>query len=145
MEFNFERRFHKKAAVLFMDWFLRHGPTRIVPGHCSKSVRHSYRAIFRAQLHAGGVQVELTGQNLSHTRYLPILEFRLIFRSSTRDVSIVLDTGKQCVWIAIHNWQAMRVFIHTHISCRLLVEGSAPKPLFEHRISFCGCAFCERF
>lgn len=22
----------------------------------------------------------------------------------------------------------MRVFIHTHISCRLLVKGSAPKP-----------------
>ena len=43
------------------------------------------------------------------------------------------------------DWQAMRVLIHTHISCRLLVEGSAPKPLFEHRISFCGYAFCERF
>lgn len=42
-------------------------------------------------------------------------------------------------------WQAMRVLIHTHISCRLLVEGNAPKPLVEHRISFCGCAFCERF
>ena len=41
--------------------------------------------------------------------------------------------------------QAMRVLIHTHIPCRLLVEGSAPKPLFEHRISFCGCAFSERF
>ena len=27
---------------------------------------------------------------------------------------------------------------------KLLVEGSAPSP-FEHRISFCGCAFCERF
>ena len=37
--------------------------------------------------------------------------------------------------------QAMRVLIHTHISCRLLVEGSAPKPFSEHRISFCGCAF----
>ena len=49
--------------------------------------------------------------------------------------------------VAIHTQirQAMRVLIHTHISCRLLVEGSAPKPLFEHRISFCGCAFCERF
>ena len=44
-----------------------------------------------------------------------------------------------------HDWQAMRVLIHTHISCRLLVEGNAPKPLFEHRISFCGCAFYERF
>ena len=40
--------------------------------------------------------------------------------------------------------QAMRVFIHTHISCRLLVAGNAPKPLFEHGISFCGCSFCER-
>ena len=27
-----------------------------------------------------------------------------------------------------HDGQAMRVLIHTHISCRLLVEGSAPKP-----------------
>ncbi len=27
--------------------------------------------------------------------------------------------------------QAMRVFIHTHISCRLLVEGNAPKPLLN--------------
>ena len=25
----------------------------------------------------------------------------------------------------------MRVAIHTHISCRLLVEGSAPKPLLN--------------
>ena len=41
--------------------------------------------------------------------------------------------------------QAMRVLIHTHISCRLLVEGSAPNPPVEPRISFCGCAFCERF
>ena len=32
--------------------------------------------------------------------------------------------------VAIHTQiqQAMRVLIHTHISCRLLVEGSAPKP-----------------
>ena len=30
-----------------------------------------------------------------------------------------------------HDWQAMRVLIHTHISCRLLVEGSAPKPLLN--------------
>ena len=44
-----------------------------------------------------------------------------------------------------HDGQAMRVFIHTHISCRLLVEGTTPKPLFEHRIPFCGYAFCERF
>ena len=29
------------------------------------------------------------------------------------------------------DWQAMRVLIHTHISCRLLVEGSAPKPLLN--------------
>ncbi len=52
----------------------------------------------------------------------------------------------QAMRVAIHTQirQAMRVLIHTHISCRLLVEGSAPKPL-EHRISFCGCAFCERF
>ena len=41
--------------------------------------------------------------------------------------------------------QAMRVLIHTHISCRLLVEGNAPKPPVEHRISFCGCAFSEHF
>ncbi len=27
-----------------------------------------------------------------------------------------------------HDWQAMRVLIHTHISCHLLVEGNAPKP-----------------
>ena len=27
--------------------------------------------------------------------------------------------------------QAMRVLIHTHISCRLLVEGSAPNPLLN--------------
>ena len=27
--------------------------------------------------------------------------------------------------------QAMRVLIHTHISCRLLVEGSAPKPFLN--------------
>lgn len=27
--------------------------------------------------------------------------------------------------------QAMRVLIHTHISCRLLVEGNAPKPLLN--------------
>ena len=30
-----------------------------------------------------------------------------------------------------HDGQAMRVLIHTHISCRLLVEGSAPKPLLN--------------
>ena len=32
--------------------------------------------------------------------------------------------------VAIHTQirQAMRVLIHTHISCCLLVEGSAPKP-----------------
>ena len=49
--------------------------------------------------------------------------------------------------VAIHTQiqQAMRVLIHTHISCRLLVEGSAPQAPFEHRISFCGYAFCERF
>ena len=60
-----------------------------------------------------------------------MLEFQLIFRSGTRAVSVILDTGKQCVWIATHDWQAMRVLIHTHISCRLLVEGSAPKPLLN--------------
>ena len=27
--------------------------------------------------------------------------------------------------------QAMSVLIHTHISCRLLVEGNAPKPLLN--------------
>ena len=30
-----------------------------------------------------------------------------------------------------HDGQAMRVLIHTHISYRLLVEGSAPKPLLN--------------
>ena len=30
-----------------------------------------------------------------------------------------------------HDGQAMRVLIHTHISCRLLVEGSAPKPFLN--------------
>ena len=47
--------------------------------------------------------------------------------------------------------QAMRVLIHTHISCRLLVEGSAPKPLLNtefHSVAarspnaFCPCAWC---
>ena len=71
-------------------------------------------SIFHAQLHAGSVRVELTGQNLSHTRYLPILEFQLIFRSGTRAVSVVLDTGKQCLWLSICH--------------KLLVEGNAPKP-----------------
>ena len=35
--------------------------------------------------------------------------------------------------VAIHTQirQAMRVLIHTHISYRLLVEGSAPKPLLN--------------
>ena len=35
--------------------------------------------------------------------------------------------------VAIHTQirQAIRVLIHTHISCRLLVEGSAPKPLLN--------------
>lgn len=35
--------------------------------------------------------------------------------------------------VAIHTQirQAMRVLIHTHISCRLLVEGSTPKPLLN--------------
>ena len=30
-----------------------------------------------------------------------------------------------------HDGQAMRVLIHTHIACRLLVEGNAPKPLLN--------------
>ena len=30
-----------------------------------------------------------------------------------------------------HGGQAIRVLIHTHISCRLLVEGRAPKPLLN--------------
>ena len=30
-----------------------------------------------------------------------------------------------------HDGQAMRLLIHTHISCRLLVEGNAPKPLLN--------------
>ena len=47
--------------------------------------------------------------------------------------------------------QAMRVLIHTHISCRLLVEGSAPKPLLNtefHSVAarssnaFCPCIRC---
>ena len=33
--------------------------------------------------------------------------------------------------IHTQDWQAMRVLIHTHISCRLLVEGNAPKPLLN--------------
>ena len=50
-----------------------------------------------------------------------------------------------------HDWQAMRVLIHTHISCRLLVEGSAPKPLLNtefHSVAarspnaFCPCTRC---
>ena len=45
----------------------------------------------------------------------------------------------------------MRVLIHTHISCRLLVEGSAPKPLLNtefHSVAarspnaFCPCTRC---
>ena len=66
------------------------------------------------QLHTDGVQVELTGQNLTHTRYLPMLKFWLIFRSGTRAVSVVLDTCKQCLWLSICH--------------KLLVECSAPKP-----------------
>lgn len=47
--------------------------------------------------------------------------------------------------------QAMRVLIHTHISCRLLVEGNAPKPLLNtefHSVAarspnaFCPCTRC---
>lgn len=30
-----------------------------------------------------------------------------------------------------HDGQAMRVLIHTHIACRLLVEGNAPSPLLN--------------
>ena len=60
------------------------------------------RPLRQVQLHTGGVQVELTGQNLSHTRYLPMFKFRLVFRSGTRAVSVVLVTRKQCVWIATH-------------------------------------------
>ena len=39
-----------------------------------------------------------------------------------------------------HDRQAMRVLIHTHISCRLLVEGNAPKPLLNtefHSVAAC--------
>ena len=50
-----------------------------------------------------------------------------------------------------HDGQAMRVLIHTHISCRLLVEGNAPKPLLNtefHSVAarspnaFCPCTRC---
>ena len=41
--------------------------------------------------------------------------------------------------------QAMRVFIHTHISCRLLVEGSAPKPLLNTEFHSVAARFSERF
>ena len=58
--------------------------------------------IIQAQLHAGGVQVELTGQNLSHSRYLLMPKFRLIFRRGTRSVSLILESGKQCVWLSTH-------------------------------------------
>ena len=94
------------------------------------AVNGKQRPVLHAQLHAGSVQVELTGQNLSHSRYLLILKFRLIFRSGTKSVSLILEYW-QAMRVAIHTQirQAMRVLIHTHISCRLLVEGSAPKPL----------------
>ena len=59
-------------------------------------------SIFHAQLHAGSVRVELTGQNLSHSRYLLMLKFRLIFRSGTMSVSLILESGKQCVWLSTH-------------------------------------------
>ena len=38
--------------------------------------------------------------------------------------------------------QAMLVAIHFATNC--LLRAVPPSP-FEHRISFCGCAFCERF
>ena len=47
--------------------------------------------------------------------------------------------------------QAMRALIHTHIPCRLLVEGNAPKPLLNtefHSVAarspnaFCACTRC---
>ncbi len=41
--------------------------------------------------------------------------------------------------------QAMRVLIHTHISCRLLVEGSAPKPLLNTEFHSVAGAFSEHF
>ena len=69
------------------------------PRWCS---RWTTGSIFHAQLHAGSVRVELTGQNLSHSRYLPILEFQLIFRRGTRSVSLILESGKQCVWLSTH-------------------------------------------
>ena len=46
-----------------------------------------------------------------------MLKFRLVFRSGTRAVSVVLDTGKQCLWLSICH--------------KLLVEGNAPKPLLN--------------
>lgn len=61
-----------------------------------------------------------------------MLKFWLVFRSGIRAVSVVLDTGKQCVRIATHkSGKQCEWLIHTHISYRLLVEGSAPKPLLN--------------
>ena len=98
----------KSARHRLADHYRSASPVLTAGTYCSlpRSPRRysdgQQSSIFHAQLHAGSVRVELTGQNLSHTRYLPILEFQLIFRSGTRAVSVVLDTGKQCVWIATH-------------------------------------------
>ena len=59
-----------------------------------------------------------------------------------RSASPILTAGTCCLpphfpqrhkvcFVNFRIWQAMRVLIHTHISCRLLVEGSAPKPLLN--------------
>ena len=45
---------------------------------------------------AGSVYVELTRQNLSHTRYLLMLKIRLTFHIVTRSVLLILESGKQC-------------------------------------------------
>ena len=45
-----------------------------------------------------------------------MLKFWLVFRSGIRAVSVVLDTGKQCVWIATHKSGKQCVWIATHKS-----------------------------
>ena len=81
------------------------------------------------QLHAGGVQVERTGQNFSHTRYLPMLEFQLIFRSGTRAVSVILDTGKQCKVVPLCSFSQFRRRLNFQ---KLLVGAAAPSPIEQH-------------
>ena len=135
-------RFNPRAYALLH-------PSNIIPGHRSKSARHrpadrcraaspaptagiycspprsphgsavdeEQRLVIQAQLHTGGINVKLTGYNLSHSRYLQCLGFGLFFAAA--------QGGR---FSCFRYRQAMRVLIHTHIPCRLLVEGRAPKP-----------------